>query len=162
MEKLKRYLGPSLIGLVICVVIGLPWWSYTSWVVKYVDIKVEQIGTRIEGGFVTLRLTKLVSWGRLCTGYAEQEIRPSIAVDNPKKISSTVIKLDGHVINTPRHKGPNNQKGDPIPERYLVLTSGTVSPGHWRYKICSYMACMPWEYLKPIESDCAEADFDIN
>ncbi len=150
---------PTLFGTVLAALVWLMIWSYHKPPVRYTKIAVEQ--TSNGGPYVVLKLTKFVFWDRLCRGYAKQEIRPKIAVDNPKKVSGSPIPLDGHVINTPPHKGANGQAGDPTPERYIVLPAGQISPGKWEYKIDALMACLPWEYIWPIESDSATAEFEV-
>ena len=150
---------PSLFGLVIVGSAWLTIWSHYTPPVVFTSIKVEQVG---DGGFVTLKLTKFVNWDRLCPGWAEQEIRPLIAVNNPKRISSQPIKLDGHVINTPSRKGPNAREGDPTPERLIVLAQGSISPGRWQFKITPKMSCFWWEYIFPIESQSATTEFDVH
>lgn len=149
---------PALTGVVVTSVIAFVIWSYYTPPVKYTFVEVEQVG---DGAFITLKLTKHVVWNRLCSGWAEQEIRPTIAVDNPKKISSSPIKLDGHVINTPKHKGANDGNGDPAPDRYIVIPQGVLGTGRWEFRITAKMACWPWEYIRPIESDWATAQFSI-
>ena len=150
---------PIIFSLVIGAAASVAFWSYRNPPVRYTKIAVQQ--TSSGGPYTVLELTKFVFWERLCSGYAEQEIRPKIAVDNPKKVSSQPIKLDGHVINTPSRKGANAQDGDPTPIRFIVLPAGQVSPGKWEYKIDAWMSCLPWEYIWPIHSDSATTVFEV-
>ena len=150
---------PALVSVALASAVTFVFWSYHTPPVRYTGIKVEQVSN--SGGFITLRLEKHVVWDRLCVGEAEQEIRPTIATDNPKSVSSQPIKLDGHVINKPSHKGSNGQKGDPTPERFIVLPQGLVSNGRWQFQIKAKMSCWIWEHLWPIEGSVATTEFRV-
>lgn len=150
---------PTFVATLASALLWLVIWSYHASPVRFVKVTVEQAGPRSE--YVTLKITKLVDWSRLCPGIAEQEIRPLIAVDNPTKVSSPPIKLDSHVINTPKRKGPNGLPGDPPPVRYLVVPSGTLVAGMWQYKVTARIACWPWEYIWPIDASSAVAEFKV-
>ena len=150
---------PTVFGVLLTVAIWLIAWSYYAKPVRFTDVKVEQVG--FTGDYITLKITKYVVWSRLCPGIAEQEIRPMIAVDNPTKVSGSPIKLDSHVINTPKHKGPNAQPGDPAPFRFIVVPAGQLASGKWQYKVTANISCWPWEYLWPIKSDSFETYFTI-
>jgi len=115
----------------------------------------------VSADFVTLKITKYVVWDRLCAGIAEQEIRPTVATDNPEKVSAPPIQLDSHVINTPRHLGPNAQPGDPVPSRYIVVPAGQLVSGTWRYTIRAKISCLPWEYQWPILSSTFSTTFTV-
>lgn len=149
---------PTLFGVLVAGAVWFVNWSYHTPPVRFTGVKVEQVS---DGEFVTLKITKLVVWNRLCPGRAEQEIRPVIAVENPAKVSAPPIKLDGHVINTPRHKGANAVAGDPIPERYVVLPRGVISPGRWQFRLSTKMSCWPWEFIRPIEGDAVSVEFSV-
>lgn len=150
---------PTFVAATLGCVMWLVIWSYHAKPVRFTKVVVEQMGSRTD--YVTLRITKFVTWNRLCSGTSEQEIRPLIAVDNPTKVSGSPIKLDGHVINVPPHRGENAQEGDPAPYRFIVLPAGQISAGSWRYTITSKVSCWPWEYIWPIVSDTATADFKV-
>jgi len=150
---------PTVFGFLLTAGIWFVMWSYYANPVRFTKIAVDQVGN--DGNYITLRITKYVIWSRLCSGYAEQVIEPVVSADNPKKVSAAPIKLDSHVINTPKRLGPNGQPGDPPPERFVVLSAGSIAKGMWRYTITAKMACLPWEYLVPIESHTATTDFEV-
>lgn len=139
---------------IICYVV----WSYWSPPVGYNSVKMEQIG---RNEFVTLRLTKDVTWSRLyCSGTTEESLTPTIASENPKKVSSSPLKLDVHIILPPKPGESTHVVGT----RSVVLSSGQVGAGRYKYKICARMSCgwAFWEYVWPIDSGCAETAVDIN
>jgi hypothetical protein len=150
-----QYILPALATAAVFGAWAFARWSYATPPVDINAVTIAQRNMTEPGKFITLGLTKDVTWHRMCRGVTVQELLPTIAAEFPKAISTAPVALGDHKIEVP-----------PSPRRYfgtrdIVISSGLVSTGRWRYRMCIRSECWPWDHWWPIDSGCAEAYVDI-
>jgi len=136
-------------------------WAAAAWIVaatasymvppvSFKEISIEQLpDDPTKPDHLLLRLNKAVMWHRWCHGTSSQKFTP--VVEPGSKESAMPIPLSDNIIKVPSELGLYTGSRD------IYVPKSVMPPGTYRYKICSDMACWPWEDLWPIRADCMQS-----